>query len=221
MTETNVNSMTTGSVINDPVTTPTKVKSFLDYTGLQIYTNEMQAWSANSLTKFEYKKVDTIPDTYIPDANQPRYIYMYDSDNDGTVDLYMYVIVTEADTDAPAEANYKLINIGSTALDLADYYTKAEITDQLQGYVHKESDEYLELQKTAAEAKEQAEKAAELAGSANNAAVGAAATAGSAKAQVEALASEVAKLQLNGVGGGCNCTAIDSYSITSLFAALD
>lgn len=221
MTETNVNSMNAVSVVNGTVTTPTKVKSFLDYDGLTIYTQEMQAWSADSLTKFEYTKVDTIPDTYIPDANQPHYIYMYDSDNDGTLDLYMYVIVTEADTEAPAEANYKLINIGSIALDLADYYTKEEIISQLSDYVKKTDQDYLQLQQDAAQAAATADAAIIKAGEAQAAAIGAAGTASSAQAAVTALAGKVAALEQNGVGGGCNCTAIAETSIRNLFAALD
>lgn len=198
-----------------------KVKLFLDYDGLRVYTEEMQGWSAKSLTKFEYTKVDTPPNTYISDDTQPRYIYMYDSDNDGTLDLYMYVIITEEDTDAPAETTYKLIKIGSIALELTDYYTKEEITAILEDYVKNTDEDYVTTKQAAAKAASDAEAALDTAGQANAAAIGASGVASSAQAAVTALAGEVAKLKQNGVGGGCNCTAIESSSIRSLFATLD
>lgn len=214
-----LNSMTGTQIA--PVMTEAKVKSFLDYDGLKIYTKEMQAWAGESLTKFEYTRVDTIPETYIPDETQPRYIYMYDNNSDGTQDLYMYVLITKEDTDAPSEATYKLIQIGSIALDLADYYTKNEIGALLADYVKHTDNDYQETKQLAAEAASAASAALETAGQANAAAIGAAGTASSAQAAVTALAGEVAKLKQNGVGGGCNCTAIEASSIYSLFATLD
>lgn len=198
-----------------------KVKLFLDYGGLQVYTTEMQKWTAESLTKFEYTKVDTLPDTYISNDTQPRYIYMYDGDNDGTLDLYMYVIITEEDTEAPAETTYKLIKIGSIALELAGYYTKEEITTILEDYVKNTDEDYVTTKQAAAKAASDAEAALTTAGQASAAAIGASGVASSAQAAVTALAGEVAKLKQDGVGGGCNCTAIESSSIISLFATLD
>lgn len=202
-----------------PVMTETKVKSFLDYVGLQIYTQEMQAWAGNSLTKFEYTQVDTLPETYITAETQPRYIYMYDNNSDDTQDLYMYLINT--DPDAPSGTTYKLIQIGSIALDLADYYTKDEINTQLNDYVKKTDQDYLQLKQDAAQAAANADAAIIKAGEAYAAAIGASGTAISAQSAVNALAGKVAALEQNGVGGGCNCTAIAETSILSLFAALD
>lgn len=201
--------------------TETKVKSFLDYEGLQIYTQEMQAWAGESLTKFEYTQVDTLPETYITAETQPRYIYMYDNNSDGTQDLYMYVLTTNEDTDAPDEATYKLIQIGSIALDLADYYTKNDIITLLGDYVKHTDSDYQETKQLAAKAAIDAAAAVKKAGEAEAAAIGAAGTASSAQAAVTALAGKVAALEQNGVGGGCDCTAIAGDSIRSLFATLD
>lgn len=213
-----LNSMT-GTQIVPVMTAEAKVKSFLDYGGLQIYTQEIQAWAGEALTKFEYTQVDTLPEIYISDEKQPRYIYMYDNNSDGTQDLYMYLINT--DPDAPSGTTYKLTNIGSIALKLEDYYTKAEIEGQLQGYVNKEDDDYKETKQLAAKAASDAATAIEKSASAEAAAIGAAGTASSAQAAVTALASKVAKLEQGGVGGGCDCTAIEGASIRSLFATLD
>lgn len=215
MTETNGNSLATRSVANDA-----KVKSFLDYVGLQVYTNEMQKWAGESLTKFEYTIIDKLPDSpYIFVEKQPRYIYMYDNDSDGTYELYMYV--SALGDDAPSNATYELTKIGSIALDLADYYTKTEIAEQLKGYVHKEDDDYQETKQLAAKAATDAAAALKRAGEAESVAGGAAADASGAKAQVQNLAGRVAALEENGVGGGCDCTAIEESSIRGLFAALD